>query len=163
MPLDETPRQKKHASRPRSPPSSRSSSKRSPVMSSSILGCCIPSGVRPTQTICETESSRRHSRNTPWPTIPVAPNRTTLIPTRRLMVVHQVSRPPDESANPIAPIHPRITTASSLYEVGRFKVALQHAPTAWAGPLPGLKGPGERVQLLEAQHEGNFPRVEFRG
>src|SRR4051794_1883906 len=42
-------------------------------MSSRSLACCSPVGLRPTLSTRVTSPSRRHSRSTPCPTIPVAP------------------------------------------------------------------------------------------
>src|SRR5258707_15824366 len=79
MPADETPRQKKQASYScRSTPATLKSNM-SLRTSSCSLGCVRSVELRPTASTLSTPSSRRHSRRTPCPTIPVAPKRITFM------------------------------------------------------------------------------------
>src|ERR1700678_1304890 len=77
MPAEETPRQKKQASKPESWFSMGEKSRKSLWTSSRSFGCCCPVGLRTTATTISTSGSSRHSRRTPWPTMPVAPKRRT--------------------------------------------------------------------------------------
>src|ERR1019366_7996751 len=79
MPADETPRQKKHASKPDSSFSIAEKSRRSRCISSRSFGCRCPVALRPIERTLCTSGSSRHSRKTPCPTIPVAPKRRTFI------------------------------------------------------------------------------------
>src|ERR1700720_2939641 len=79
MPTEETPRQKKQASKPASWDSRPEKSKKLPCRISVSLAWCCPVGLRPTASTLSTSASSRHSRRQPCPTIPVAPNRTTFI------------------------------------------------------------------------------------
>ena len=79
MPLDETPRQKKHASKPVSSSSISAYADKSMRTISFNFGSRTPVAARPMVTATLTSGSRRHSRKTPWPTIPVAPNTSILI------------------------------------------------------------------------------------
>src|SRR2546421_10034766 len=79
MPAEETPRQKKQASYPRKSAPDASKSNRSLRTSSRNFGCVVPGELRPTASTASTPSSRKHSRRTPCPTIPVAPKRITFI------------------------------------------------------------------------------------
>ena len=74
MPTEETPRQKKQASYPANSDSIAEKSMKSSCMISRSLACCWPVGLRPTASTLYAGVDR-HSRNTPCPTIPVAPNR----------------------------------------------------------------------------------------
>src|SRR5579884_3801603 len=77
MPAEETPRQKKQASYPDSSAPTASYRVRSGRTSSLSFPWVCPVGRRPTESTRSTSGSRRHSRRTPCPIMPVAPNRTT--------------------------------------------------------------------------------------
>src|SRR5258705_13734867 len=79
MPTEETPRQKKQASYPLSWDSIAEKSVKLSCRISCSLACCTPVGLRPTTSTRSTPASTRHSRNTPCPTMPVAPNRMTFM------------------------------------------------------------------------------------
>jgi hypothetical protein len=79
IPAEDTPRQKKQASYPASRSSTGVRSPRSGWTISSSFGSCRPVGVRPTVRTRSTSGSSRHSRSTPCPTIPVAPNTITFM------------------------------------------------------------------------------------
>ena len=80
LPAEETPRQNRQASIPCSSAPADPKSNRSLRTRSRSFGWVRPLGVRPTASTASTPSSRRHSRRTPCPTIPVAPKRTALTP-----------------------------------------------------------------------------------
>src|SRR6185312_2609390 len=75
MPIEETPRQKKQASYPANWDSIFEKSVKSSCRTSRSLACRTPVGLRPTASTSVTPASMRHSRRTPCPTMPVAPNR----------------------------------------------------------------------------------------
>src|SRR5260370_24908330 len=79
MPADETPRQKKQASYSCGSTPATLKSYMSLRTSSCSLGCVRSVELRPTASTLSTPSSRRHSRRTPCPTIPVAPKRITFM------------------------------------------------------------------------------------
>src|SRR4051794_31241627 len=79
MPTEVMPRQKKHASRPVSSPAIGSRLKKSEWTISFSRGFEAPLALRPTVSTRVTVGSRRHSRSTPCPTMPVAPKMTTFI------------------------------------------------------------------------------------
>src|ERR1700722_19581860 len=79
MPTEETPRQKKQASYPASWDSRAEKSKKLSCRISRSLAWRRPLGLRPTTSTLSTSGSSRHSRSTPCPTMPVAPNRMTFI------------------------------------------------------------------------------------
>ncbi len=79
MPTEVMPRQKKQASRSVSSPAIGSRLKKSEWTISFSRGFDAPVALRPTVSTRVTVASMRHSRSTPWPTIPVAPNITTFI------------------------------------------------------------------------------------
>src|SRR5580692_9294586 len=85
MPTELTPRQKKQASKPVSSDSIAEKSRKLSCRISRSLALLCPVGLRPTASTLSTPGSSRHSRSTPCPTIPVAPNRMTFIdpPSRR--------------------------------------------------------------------------------
>src|SRR3984893_13298359 len=87
MPTEETPRQKKQASYPVNCDSIAEKSVKLSWMISRSLAWRCPLGLRPTDSTLSMPGSSRHSRNTPCPTMPVAPNKMTFIrfpPSRRV-------------------------------------------------------------------------------
>src|ERR1700739_2098389 len=79
MPTEETPRQKKQASKPDICDSIVEKSRKLSCTISRSLACVCPVGLRPIASTLSTSASSRHSRSTTCPTIPVAPNRMTFI------------------------------------------------------------------------------------
>ena len=80
IPTADTPRQKKQASQPEAPVSiRRERSDRSCCTISRSLSCCGRLALRTIARTLSTSGSSRHSRRTPYPTIPVAPKRTTFM------------------------------------------------------------------------------------
>src|SRR5437773_963044 len=79
MPAEDTPRQKKQASKPVSRASMVDRSSRCRCTISRSLVCVCPVALRPTESTVCTRGSSRHSRRTPCPTMPVAPNRITFM------------------------------------------------------------------------------------
>src|SRR5260370_12164306 len=79
MPIEETPRQKKQASYPAGCDSMAEKAVKSSCRISLSLACVRPVGRRPTTSTRSMPGSIRHSRKTPCPTMPVAPNRMTFM------------------------------------------------------------------------------------
>src|SRR5262249_28436017 len=77
MPADEMPRQKKDASKSVSCDSIASQRDMSAFTTSRSFACRAPVALRPTVCTSVTSGSSRHSRSTPCPTMPVAPNSST--------------------------------------------------------------------------------------
>jgi hypothetical protein len=73
--LDRAPR----SPRSRARASAAERSRGSRCTNSRSFGCRVPVALRPTARTRSTPGSRRHSRSTPCPTMPVAPNRITFI------------------------------------------------------------------------------------
>ena len=67
--------------RPRTPAASGEKSEKSEWTATRSFGCSTASGARTTASTLSTRSSSRHSRSTPWPIMPEAPNSTTFIAT----------------------------------------------------------------------------------
>src|ERR1044071_1700623 len=76
MPTDVTPRHQKHAS---ASSSRLEKSRKSRCTISRSFGCVLPLAERNTANTSVTSGSPRHSRRTPWPTMPVAPKRMIFI------------------------------------------------------------------------------------
>src|SRR5579871_2127636 len=72
-PADETPAQRNAASSPANSRAASPGAARSATMSSRSFGCGAVAGRRPSDSTEATSGAARHSRSTPWPTIPDAP------------------------------------------------------------------------------------------
>src|SRR4051794_12327956 len=83
MPAELTPRQNRHASTPANRSAIAEKSEKSAWTTSTSLGSRVPPGARTTEITWSTSAARRHSRSTPWPTIPLAPNNRTFTPPAR--------------------------------------------------------------------------------
>src|SRR4029077_6306033 len=79
MPTDETPRQKKQASRSANCDWMPEKSKKSLWIISRSFGWLRPLGCRTTMSTLSTRRSSRHSSSAPLPTMPVAPKITTFM------------------------------------------------------------------------------------